>query len=101
MSEIVTVYTIINPDNKIVAVCSSKELADEAAPTWDDWQGHGSAKVVERQAVRVDDQLFLLANDHGPRVVLDSSEAVQSAATRVKARAKLTEEEAKALGVKK
>lgn len=101
MSEFVTVYTILNPDNKIVEVCSSKELADEAAPTWDDWQGHGSAKVVERLAVMVGDQLFLLANDHGPGVVLDSSNAVQSAATRIKARAKLTKEEAEALGVKK
>ncbi len=102
MPQIIQVYAIIDSDGvEVVEVCSTEPLAKEAARAWNDWNGHGSARVVPRQAVVVDGVILLLANDYGPELKLDSTKASKEAALRLSARARLTEAEAHALGLKR
>lgn len=90
-----TVYAIMDCEGqrRVKALCSSQAIADAAAPAFGDWHGHGSAEVVERQAVEIDGKLYLLANDHGPEVELDTAPAVQTAMRRLAVLSKLTSEE--------
>ena len=100
-AKLITVFAILDPDDKqIKTVCSSRALADEASPTFDDFHGHGSATVVERQAIELDGKVYLLAQDFGPEVVLDKSQAVDDARLRISGRNKLTDTERTALKIK-
>ncbi len=98
-----TVFAIMDGDDRheVKAVCSSKEIADDAAPAFGDWHGHGSAEVVERQAIEAGGKLYLLANDHGPEVELDTAPAVQHAMKRMAALGKLTSEDIALLKLKR
>lgn len=98
------VYAITHPDDerRIVALCSTRALANVTAPALDDWQGHGEAEIIERQALAFDGRLYLLANDHASDITLelDASPAAKTAAARLAALAKLTPEEREALNIK-
>jgi hypothetical protein len=79
MLRIIAVFAVLDLEGKIQDVCSNLDIATRTAKQFDDWHGHGSGKVVERQAIQVDGKTYLLASDFGPEIVLNSSQAAASA----------------------